>query len=69
MPKSSLLDMTNRRPKEPFDPSLETPVALTPDQLEKVVGSLFSVSGPKGGNGGTTTGAVSPIKPVSILKL
>jgi len=62
--------MTNRRPKEPFDPALEAPVALTPDQLEKVVGSLINVSGPKGGgDGGTTTGAISPIKPVSILKL
>ena len=26
--------------KEPFDPALDAPVALTPDQIEKVVGCL-----------------------------
>jgi hypothetical protein len=64
--------MTNRRPKEPFDPALEAPVALTPDQLEAVVGSLLRFDGgsatSSSSNSGTTTGAVSPpIKTVSIL--
>ena len=27
-------DMTTKRPKEPFDPALDAPIALTPDQLE-----------------------------------
>jgi hypothetical protein len=40
MPKSSLSDKTTRRPKEPFDPALEDPIALMPDQLETVVGGL-----------------------------
>ena len=42
MAKSSVSDMTTRRPKEPFDPALEAPIALTPDQIEKVVGGLVS---------------------------
>jgi hypothetical protein len=43
MPKSSLSDKTTRRPKEPFDPALEDPIALTPDQLETVVGGLVNL--------------------------
>lgn len=68
MPKSSLSDKTTRRPKEPFDPTLEDPIALTPDQLETVVGGLVSVVGQlRGvggmattGIGGATTGIVAP---------
>ena len=35
--------MTTKRPKEPFDPALDVPIALTPDQLEQVVGGFFSI--------------------------
>ena len=35
-------DMTTKRPKEPFDPALDAPISLTPDQLEKVIGGLAS---------------------------
>jgi hypothetical protein len=61
MPKSSLSDKTTRRPKEPFDSALEDPIALTPDQLETVVGGLV-ISGKTGGatTGGATTGAHPP---------
>lgn len=76
MPKSSLSDKTTRRPKEPFDPTLEDPIALTPDQLETVVGGLVSVVGQlRGvggmattGIGGATTGIVAPpLKPPYII--
>jgi hypothetical protein len=68
MPNSSLSDKTIRRPKEPFDPALENPISLTPDQLETVVGGLLSVVGQlRGvggigttGIGGATTGVVAP---------
>jgi hypothetical protein len=61
MAKSSLSDMTTKRPKEPFDPALDAPIALTPDQIEKVVGGLASV-GLRSEGGGATTGAVPPIR-------
>ena len=65
--KSSLPDMTKRRSKEPFNPALEAPVALTPDQLEAVVGSLLRFEGGDAtSGGGATTGAYPPIKTVSI---
>jgi len=66
MPKSSLSDKTTRRPKEPFNPALADPVALTPDQLETVVGGLASLRGVGGigadlrGIGGGTMGIVAP---------
>ncbi|WP_438276721.1 hypothetical protein [Nitrobacter sp.] len=67
MPKFSLSDMTTRRPKEPFNPALEAPIALTPDQLEAVVGGLVNVAGSLrdiGGLGtiigGATTGVIAP---------
>ena len=70
MPKSLLSDKTTRRPKEPFDPALEDPVALTPDQLETVVGgsTTFEVVGQRpatvsGLPPGTTFGLVGPLKP------
>jgi hypothetical protein len=70
MPKSTLPANTIRRSKEPFDPALEAPVSLTPDQLEAVVGSLgLRIGTASDGGGGTTTGAVPPIKSGSILKL
>jgi hypothetical protein len=56
MPKYSLSNSTTKRPKEPFDPALEAPIALTPDQLETVVGG----STREGGGGGTTTGYSPP---------
>ena len=40
MAKSSLTEMGTKRPKELFDPALDAPVAVTPDQLESVVGGL-----------------------------
>ena len=43
MPKSSLSNMSTPRLKEPFDPALDAPIALTPDQLEQVVGGFFSI--------------------------
>ena len=64
MPKSLLSDKTTRRPKEPFDPALEDPVALTPDQLETVVGgSTTFESRVSGLPPGTTFGFVGPLKP------
>jgi hypothetical protein len=66
MPKSSLSDKTTRRPKEPFDSTLEDPIALTPDQLETVVGGLVSRQQPgvadadSGKTDGATTGAKPP---------
>ena len=44
MPKSSLSDMTTKRLKEPFDPALDAPVALTPDQIEQVAGGAVGES-------------------------
>ncbi len=70
MPKSSLSDKTTRRPKEPFDPALEAPIAVTPDQLETVVGGLFSVGqlpGVGGILGGRTIGIIAP--PIKIPSL
>ena len=55
--------MTTKRPKEPFDPALDAPIALTPDQLEKVVGGLVSARGWLRSvlvGGGATTGVVPP---------
>jgi hypothetical protein len=42
MPKSSLSDKTARPPKEPFDPALEDPIALTReiDDLAQRVANL-----------------------------
>jgi hypothetical protein len=65
MPKSLLSDKTTRRPKEPFDPALEDPIALTPDHLETVVGGLVCVGRGVGdiattGIGGATFGIVAP---------
>src|SRR5262249_57536528 len=40
MTKSSLSDMTTKRPKEPLDPALDAPLAVTPHLLEKVAGGL-----------------------------
>ena len=70
MTKSSLSEMGTKRPKESFDPALDAPVAVTPDQLESVVGgqviTRLRISG-IGGIGGTTTGAVPP--PVELPSL
>ena len=63
MPKSLLSDKTTRRPKEPFDPALEDPIALTPDDLDTVVGGLGTLTGQprsSGQLGGATTGARMP---------
>jgi hypothetical protein len=73
MPKLSL----SRRPKEPLDPALEAPIALTPDQLETVVGGLVNVAGTLRGIdglgttiGGATTGVVAPpVKPPFLTSL
>jgi hypothetical protein len=59
MAKSSVSDMTTKRPKEPFDPALDAPIALTPDQLEKVTGGL---AGLQVGDH-ATTGYVPPEPP------
>jgi hypothetical protein len=76
MPKSSLSDKTTRRPKEPFDPALEDPIALTPDQLETVVGGLVGVVGQLPGVGGIATTGIGgrtlgivapPLKPPYII--
>jgi len=71
MPKFSLSYKTTKRPKEPFDPALDDPIALTPDQLETVVGGLVSLRGVGGigttdtggattGTGGATMGIIAP---------
>jgi len=74
MPKSSSSDMTTQRLKEPFDPSLDAPIALTPDQIEQVTGGFAIGYGWAGGAtavasggvyGATTTGYVPP--PSSIV--
>ena len=54
--------------KEPFNPALDAPIALTPDQIEKVAGGSFSrISVLNGGLGsvlgGATTGIVAPPPP------
>lgn len=73
MPKSSLSDKTTRRLKEPFDPALENPIAMTPDQLSTVVGGLVNVVGQVRGVGGitiggATTGVVAPpLRPPFIV--
>jgi hypothetical protein len=62
MPRS-LSDKTTRRPKEPFDPALEYPIALIPDHLEWVVGGRQSRGSDHPGGattGGATTGAKAP---------
>ena len=62
MAKSSLSEMGTKRPKESFDPALDAPVAVTPEQLESVVGGLaIARLRIGGGGGGTTTGAVPPV--------
>ena len=67
MPKTSLPDMAKRRSKESFDPALAAPVALTPDQLETVFGSLLRFESGGTTSGSTTTGAnPPPIKSDSI---
>ena len=60
MAKSSVSDMTTKRPKEPFDPALDAPIALTPDELEKVVGGLVSTGLVRDVLVGATTGYVPP---------
>ena len=78
MPKSSLCDKATRRPKEPFNPALEDPIALTPDQLETVVGGFVSAVGQLPGVGGTATTGIGgattvtgrvapPLKPPYIV--
>ena len=66
MAKSSVSDMTTKRPKEPFDPALDAPIALTPDQIETVAGGLVSTGLLRHVlvGGGATTGVVPP--PVSL---
>jgi hypothetical protein len=55
---------TTKRPKEPFDPALDAPIALTPDQLEKVTGGLVIAGLLRSDvGGGATTGAVPPPPP------
>ena len=52
--------------KEPFDPALDAPIALTPDQIEKVAGGLVSSGLLRSVlvGGGATTGYAPP--PVSL---
>ncbi len=53
-----------RRPKQAFDPALDAPVALTPEQLEAVAAGLMAVRGGGAGQSGghTTMGIVPPIR-------
>jgi hypothetical protein len=70
MTKSSLSDVTTKRSKEPFDPALDAPIALTPDQIEKVAGGLVSSGLLRTVlvRGGATTGVVPPpVEQPSIL--
>jgi hypothetical protein len=63
-------DMTTRRPKEAFDPALDAPVALTPDQIEQVAGALASSGLLRTilvGGGATTGYAPPPVSLPSIL--
>ena len=60
MPKSS-----TKRLKEPFNPALDAPVALTPDQIEQVAGGAVSVisllnGGPRIVDGGALIGLIAP---------
>ena len=66
MRKSSLSDTTTKHSKEPFDPALDAPIALTPGQIETVAGGLASAGLLRSVlvGGGTTTGVVPP--PVSL---
>jgi hypothetical protein len=66
MSKSSLSDVTTKRSKEPFDPALDAPIALTPDQIEKVAGGLASAGLLRTVlvDGGATTGFAPP--PVNL---
>jgi hypothetical protein len=59
-----MFDMTTRRPKEAFDPALDAPVALTPDQIEQVAGALASAGFLSSilVGGGATTGVVPPVR-------
>jgi hypothetical protein len=64
-------DMTTKRLKEPFNPALDAPIALTPDQIEQVAGGMASVIKLSGGGlgsglGGATTGIIAPPPPLSI---
>ena len=69
MAKSSLSEMGTKRPKESFDPALDAPVAVTPDQLEGVVGGLaIARLRIGGGGGGTTTGAMPPVELPPLFK-
>ena len=68
MPKTSLSDMATKRFKEPFDPALDAPVALTPDQIDAVAGgfvnALSVLNGGLGGiHGGATIGIIPPPPP------
>ena len=69
MAKSSE-SVTTKRPKEPFNPALDAPIALTPDQIEKVAGGLVSSGLLRTVlvRGGATTGVVPPpVEQPSIL--
>jgi hypothetical protein len=63
--------MTTKPLKEPFDPALDAPIALTPDQIEQVVGGFFSLGPWLGaatavsGGGGGTLGPRSPYPTVT----
>jgi len=68
MPKSSLSDITTKRLKEPFDPALDAPVALTPDQIDEVAGGFVSAMSVLNGGlrsvfSGATTGIIAPPPP------
>ena len=62
MRKSSLSDTTTKHSKEPFDPALDAPIALTPGQIETVAGGLASAGLLRSVlvGGGATTGVVPP---------
>ena len=65
MPKSS----SSKRLKEPFNPALDAPVALTPDQIEQVAGGAARVIGGLGSAlGGATSGYVPPPPPLASTK-
>jgi hypothetical protein len=61
-----MLKSSSKRLKEPFNPALDAPVALTPDQIEKVGGGFASAALVRGGDGGATTGAVPPTWPIKL---
>ena len=59
------------RSKDKFDPALDAPVAVTPAQLERVVGGLSILKlriGAGGGIGGTTGAVPPPVELPSLLK-